>query len=441
MHSEPIVALATPPGRSALAVIRLTGTGSLAVAARVVRGFRSAPDRSARFAGFRDATGALIDRGVYTVFLGPRSATGEDTVEFSCHGGLTVPARLQAALEAAGARPAPRGEFTRRAVLNGKLDLLQAEAVGDLIDAETPVQSRVALGQLEGGLSRRIAGLRRGLLELLALLAYEVDFPEEDDGPVSRERLEEQRAVVGRQLDALLATAPLAERVRRGAMVVLTGRPNVGKSSLFNALLGVDRAVVTEIPGTTRDAIESPAVFLDWPIRLVDTAGLAETRVRLDQLGQAMSRRYLEAADLVVECDDGVVADAVAAGAGVAGAPLLRVRTKSDLGAPDGARLGVSVVTGEGLGEFKSRVVEQLFAAGAALGDLEPALTRDRHRQALERAASELGATRTHLAPGGDPVLAAHHVQEAVRALDQLIGQVDVEEILSQLFSAFCVGK
>jgi tRNA modification GTPase len=441
MPLEPIVALATPPGRSALAVIRLTGAGSLAVAGRVIAGFCATPDRTARLAGFRDASGGLIDRGVYTVFLGPRSASGEDTVEFSCHGGLVVPARLLTALEAAGARPAPRGEFTRRAVLNGKLDLLQAEAIGDLIDAETPVQSRAALGQLEGGLSRRIAGLRQGLLELLALLAYDVDFPEEDAGPVSRERLEAHRATVGGQLDALLATAPLAERVRRGALVVLVGRPNVGKSSLFNALLGVDRAVVTEIPGTTRDAIEAPAVFLDWPIRLVDTAGLAETTDRLDQLGQAMSRRYLEAADLVLECDDGSGPAADGDGAVDQRLPVLRVRTKSDLGPPSRPGLAVSAVTGEGLGELKRRVVERLFVAGAALGDLEPALTRERHRVALESAATELAATRAHLLPGGDPVLAAHHVQAAVGALDQLIGLIDVEEVLGQLFSSFCVGK
>jgi tRNA modification GTPase len=374
----------------------------------------------------------LIDRGIYLVFRGPRSATGEDTVEFYCHGGLAVPARLLAALEAAGARPAPRGEFTRRAVHHGKLDLLQAEAIGDLIDAETPVQGRAALQQLEGGLSRRIAELRSALVELLAWLAYEVDFPEEDDAPVSRQRMEVARASIADQVDALLARAPLSERVRQGGLVVLAGRPNTGKSALFNALLGIDRAVVTEIPGTTRDAIEAHAAFLDWPIRLVDTAGLAETADRLDQLGQAMSRRFLEAADLVLLCDDGAASGSDL----VVPAPTLRVYTKRDLH-PEAPRPGIAVsaVTGAGLDELKREIVRQLFEAGTGLADLEPALTRERHREALTAAARE------QLRGPGDPVLASHHVQQVVRALDLLVGQIDVEEVLGRLFSSFCVGK
>ncbi|MDH4131302.1 MAG: tRNA modification GTPase, partial [Gemmatimonadota bacterium] len=305
MLSDPIVALATPPGRSALAVVRLSGGGAFEVAARVVPSFQPTPPRESRLASFRTVEGELIDRGLYVVFPGPASYTGEDVVEFSCHGGLAVPPRLLAALEAAGARPAHAGEFTRRAVLNGKLDLLQAEAVGDLVDAEVPVQARVALHQLEGGLSRRIVALRASLVELLALLAYDVDFPEEDDGPVPRSRLETLRAGVAGQVERLLVTAPLAERVRCGALVVLSGPPNVGKSSLFNALLGSERAIVTEVPGTTRDAIEAHAEFLGWPVRLVDTAGLGETIDRIEALGQQMSRRYLEEADLVLECGDG----------------------------------------------------------------------------------------------------------------------------------------
>nr|MBP9198407.1 50S ribosome-binding GTPase [Gemmatimonadales bacterium] len=288
MLSDPIVALATPPGRSALAVIRLSGTGAFGIAARVIPSFRADPPRTAHYAAFRDAAGQLIDRGIYLAFPGPRSETGEDVVEFQCHGGLAVPARLVAAIEAAGARPAHPGEFTRRAVMHGKLDLLQAEALGDLIDAEAPAQARAALVQLEGGLTRRIAALRAGLVELLALLAYDVDFPEEDDGPVSRDRIEAARAAVLAGVEQLLGTAPLADRVRRGALVVLAGPPNAGKSSLFNALLGSERALVTEIPGTTRDAIEAHVEFHGWPIRLVDTAGLGEATDRLDALGQAM---------------------------------------------------------------------------------------------------------------------------------------------------------
>ena len=435
MLSDPIVALATPPGRSALAVIRLSGAGAFGIAARVIPGFRADPPRTAHYAAFRDAAGQLIDRGIYLVFAGPRSETGEDVVEFQCHGGLAVPARLVAAIEAAGARPAHPGEFTRRAVMHGKLDLLQAEALGDLIDAEAPAQARAALVQLEGGLSRRIAALRAGLVELLALLAYDVDFPEEDDGPVARDRIEAARATVLAGVEQLLGTAPLADRVRRGALVVLAGPPNAGKSSLFNALLGHERALVTEIPGTTRDAIEAHVEFHGWPIRLVDTAGLGEATDRLDALGQAMGRRFVEGADLVVE-----LGGSAARRLGGSASGRLAVRSKADLGG-EGEGLPVSAVTGQGLAELKRAIVEQLFQSGAGFADLEPALTRERHRVALSTARDALAATATQLGPRGEAVLAAHHVQEAVRALDGLVGVVDVEEVLDRVFASFCVGK
>jgi len=441
MLSDPIVALATPPGRSALAVIRLSGTGAFDVAQRVIRGFRTAPPRVARLASFLDGDRALIDRGLYLAFPGPRSETGEDTVEFQCHGGQVVPVRLLAALEAAGARPAHPGEFTRRAVLNGKLDLLQAEAIGDLVDAEAPAQAKAALLQLEGGLSRRIAALRSAMVDLLAMLAYDVDFPDEDDGPIPRDRIVEHRAEVARQIDRLLATAPLADRVRRGALVVLAGPPNTGKSSLFNALLGSERALVTEVPGTTRDAIEAHADFLGWPIRLVDTAGLGATDDRIEAMGQAMGQRYQQAADLMLCCDDGTLPAAPMPCDAAPPERTLVVRTKVDLGAAAEGEIGVSAVTGEGLGALRRTIVERLYSAGAGLGDLEPALTRERHRVALVRAAEALEGARPHMAPSGDAVLAAHHVQQAVHALDALVGAIDVDEVLDRVFATFCVGK
>jgi tRNA modification GTPase len=444
MLSDPIVALATPPGRSALAVIRLSGRGAFEVAGRVIPAFRTQPVREARLAGFRDSAGELIDRGLYLVFEGPRSETGEDVVEFHCHGGLAVPARLLAAIEAGGARPGRAGEFTRRAVLNGKLDLLQAEGLGDLIDAEATAQARAAISQFEGGLSRRIETLRAGLVDLLALLAYDVDFPDEDDGPVPRERLEGKRKEVAGDIARLLACAPMAERVRAGALVVLAGPPNAGKSSLFNALLGRDRALVTELPGTTRDAIEAHAEFLGWPVRLVDTAGLGDAQDRIDALGQAMSHRYLEAADLVVLCrEEGRAGTAAQTEATFAPGRILEVHTKSDVTSTgkECRGLPVSAVTGAGLDNLRQAVAERLFKDGAVLADLEPALTRERHRVALVEAERSLGDAAPHLVAGGDAVLAAHHVQEAVRALDSLLGAVDIEEVLDRVFASFCVGK
>src|SRR2546422_3976900 len=226
------------------------------------------------------------------------------SVEISTHGGLLVPAEAVAALVAAGARLARPGEFTRRAVLNGKLDLLQAEATADLIDAGSPAQRRRALQQLDRGLSGRLAALRAELLELEALIAYDIDFPEEDEGPVSPARVTAAWRAVRERIAGLVATAPEGERLREGALLVIAGRPNAGKSSLFNALLGRERAIVTEVPGTTRDAIEAYAVIAGFPFRLVDTAGLRDSGDRVEEIGIEVARQYLGAADLVLVCRD-----------------------------------------------------------------------------------------------------------------------------------------
>ncbi|HMU61038.1 MAG TPA: tRNA uridine-5-carboxymethylaminomethyl(34) synthesis GTPase MnmE [Gemmatimonadales bacterium] len=451
MLADPIAALATPPGRSALAVVRLSGRGAFAIAARVVPTFTTAPPRTAHLANFVDGDGTLIDRGLYTVFPGPHSYSGEDLVEFSCHGGFVVPVRLVGALLAAGARQALPGEFTRRAVLHGRMDLLQAEAVGDLIDATAAAQARAALHQIDGGLSRRLADLRTALLDVEALLGYDIDFPEEDDGPVDPARIAERMTELQERVARLLATAPAGERLRAGALVVLAGPPNVGKSSLFNALLGTDRAIVTATPGTTRDAIEAATEFLGWPVRLVDTAGLRESEDEAEQLGVGFSRRYLEAAEVVVVCDDGSGRGAGRQGGSVADlgpatGRMIRVMTKSDLPAslppgPAAPPIHTSAFTGQGLDALKAAIVRTAFGEHATLADLEPGLTRERHRIALTRAQVALQEATPHLAARGDAVLAAHHLREAARALEELIGVVDVDEVLDRVFRSFCVGK
>jgi tRNA modification GTPase len=451
MFSDSIVALATPPGRSALAVVRLSGRSAFEVAARVVPTFIEAPPRTTHLASFVGGDGTLIDRGLYTVFPGPNSYTGEDLVEFSCHGGPVVPVRLVAALLAAGARDALPGEFTRRAVINGRMDLLQAEAVGDLIDATAPAQARSALHQLDGGLSRRLTELRSALLDVEALLGYDIDFPGEDDGPVAPARIAAQMAELQQQVGRLLATAPAGERLRAGALVVLAGPPNVGKSSLFNALLGADRAIVTATPGTTRDAVEAHTTFLGWPVRLVDTAGLRDSEDEAEQLGVGFSRRYMEAAEVVVACE-------VRQGSGARGqggshdefgeltGSVIRAWTKADILAsrPPGLSaqpISTSAVTGEGLEQLKEAVVRMAFGGQVSLANLEPALTRERHRIALTRAQEALRSALPQLVEHHEPVLAAHHLRDAARALEELIGVVDVDEVLERVFASFCVGK
>lgn len=377
-----------------------------------------------------------VDDCLAVCFRAPHSYTGDDLVEISTHGGLVVPGAALAALTAAGARPAAPGEFTRRAVLNGKMDLLQAEATADLIDAGSPAQRRRALQQLERGLSDRLAGLRNEILELEALIAYDIDFPEEDEGPVSPGRVRGAWEVVRDRVADLLKTAPEGERLREGALLVIAGRPNAGKSSLFNALLGTERAIVTEIPGTTRDAIEAHAVIEGFPFRLVDTAGLRESEERVERLGIEISKRYLEAADLILFCRDAAGEEVPDVGT----TPVVEIVTKADLrDRPPGA--SVSIVTGEGLAELRRRLAEVAFGRLLALGDVEPVVTRARHRAALERAVLELDGFWGARESGVDAAAAATHLRAAVLALDDLIGAVTPEDILDRVFAAFCVGK
>jgi tRNA modification GTPase len=286
--------------------------------------------------------------------------------------------------------------------------------------------------------------LREELLDTMALLSYDIDFPDEDDGPVPRDRIVGGLERARHAVDRLLATAPAGFRLHDGALVVLAGRPNAGKSSLFNALLGASRALVTEIPGTTRDTIEAPSEVLGWPVKLADTAGLRDADERLERLGIEVSRRYVAAADLVLLC--------VEAGEDVTPAergllrerPSLLVRSKADLSAGVGADgIRVSAVTGEGLDLLREAVATRLFGDGvrADYADLEPMLTRERHRTALTHAAASLDQARPELRQGGDSVLAAHHLRGAVTALEELIGLVHPEEVLGRVFARFCVGK
>jgi tRNA modification GTPase len=452
--SDPIVALATPAGRSAIALIRLSGKGAFEVAARALRPFHPDPARTVRRVHVvHPATGAPVDEALAACFPAPRSYTGDDLVELSTHGGLLVPAAAVAALVAAGARPARAGEFTRRAVLNGKLDLLQAEATADLIDAGSPAQARRALHQLDRSLSARLGELRSELLELEGLIAYEIDFPEEDEGPVAPERVARAWRAVRDRIAGLLDTAPEGERLREGALLVIAGRPNAGKSSLFNALLGAERAIVTEIPGTTRDAVEAHAVLEGFPFRFVDTAGLRESDDRVEKMGIEVSRKYLAAADLVLFCEDHRETGKGKRETGArdeflaqVSAPVVFVRTKSDLEAPsDGSAvrpsLAVSVVTGVGLRELRARLAEVAFGRLIALGDVEPVVTRARHRGALERALAEVEAFHTARGSGVDAAAAATHLRAAVGALDDLIGVVTPDDVLDRVFASFCVGK
>jgi tRNA modification GTPase len=409
----------------------------------------SSSAREARLCTIHNA-GEALDQALVTAFPGPDSFTGEDVVEISTHGGLLVPASIIAALISSGARQAFPGEFTRRAVTNGKLDLLQAEAIGDLIDARSHTMRRAALGQLDGGLSRRLLALRADLIGLEALIAYDIDFPEEDDGPVPRERINGATQSLISALQRLLATAPIGELIREGAVIVIAGAPNVGKSSLFNALVGRSRAIVTEIPGTTRDAIEAVIGGGTWPLRLVDTAGLRSTDDTVERLGIEVSERYLSEAQVVLACadTDGGLEQTAALIRAKTEAPVLSVRTKSDLvskGDKLPKRAGaipVSAEAGTGLQDLVAAIEATLRTTHGEIVTEFPMLTNARHRHAIDLALSEVlqfeHAWSEEKLP---PTVASVHLRAAVIALEELIGSVDIEDVFDRVFSSFCVGK
>jgi tRNA modification GTPase len=445
---DTIVAAATPNGRGALALIRLSGRDAFSIAAKHLRPLPSQP-RVSQLCSVHDGD-EVLDQALVTLFPGPNSFTGEDTVELSTHGGYLVPDSVIAALVSSGARQALPGEFTRRAVLNSKLDILQAEAIGDLIDARSQAMRRAALGQLDGGLSRRLMQLRSNLIDLEALIVYDIDFPEEDDGPVSREKVERAAAKITESLKALLATAPIGELVREGAIVVIAGPPNAGKSSLFNALLGRSRAIVTELPGTTRDALEAVIDTGEWPLRLVDTAGLRDTEDRLERLGIEVSERYLADAHVVIACGEtpAGLENTVALIAQTSHAFILPVHTKIDLVSQGDesiwppSTLAVSAETGAGLLDLLEIINDVLRKEHGEIAPDVPMLTRARHRHALSLACSEVELFQQAWDENRLPAtVASVHLRTAVLALEELIGTVEIEDVFDRVFSSFCVGK
>lgn len=459
--ADTIVAQATVGARSALAIIRVSGIKAHRIGEALLSPWRATP-RVAYLSTLRDPeSGRVIDRGIVTVYGAPSSYTGEDMIELSLHGGEVGPALAINALLATGARFALPGELTRRALLNGKLDLLQAEAIGDLIDARSRAMYDVALEQLAGHLSARLNTLREEIIEMEALLAYDVDFPEEDDGPISASRIELAAGAALASIDGLLATAVTGEMIRSGAAVVIAGAPNAGKSSLFNALVGTKRAIVTDIPGTTRDALEAMIDIAQWPVRLVDTAGLRASEDMVERLGIEVAEQQVKNAAVVLVCGESVesLSPAIESVRRLTTASLIAVGTKSDAGGiPNDAvaallelhrvsgnlvYVAVSARTGAGLESLARGIVAILERDRAPLSGDNPVLTRERHRVALASARSEVAAFLEIWkgASGLPATVAAVHLFSARGHLEELVGVLDVEDVLDRVFSSFCVGK
>lgn len=436
-----------------MAVVRLSGPGALRIAAKLAGRGRSSPggwrDRRAQLTTLLcPQSGEALDRSVVTLFRGPGSYTGEDVVEISTHGGYAIPRSVVEACVALGARRAEAGEFTARAYLNGKFDLTQAEAVADLVSARSAKGRKVALHQIERGLGERIAALREEVVGLGALLVHHIDFPGEDDAPTPIAEIAARAGEVADQVERLLATAPVGEALREGALTVLAGRPNTGKSSLFNALIGTERAIVTEEPGTTRDALEALVEIDGLPFRLVDTAGLRSGGAgRVERIGIEVARRYLAGANVVLYCREAgrsATEDEESFLAEV-GAPVVRLCTKADLGGGRGAcddgGIAVSTVSGEGLSALRERLRELVFGGVVESCNEVPVVTRARQARHLATAHAEVGALGGALRAGVPPEVASAHLKTAESALEEILGVVSNEDVLDRVFGDFCIGK
>ena len=449
---DTIAAISTAPGRAAIAVVRVSGPRVPEIIERTLGS--ALPERQPTLRWLHHPeSGEAVDRVLATYYPGPRSYTGEEMLELSCHGGPLAPQLVLDAIQASGSRPAQPGEFTRRAYLNGKLDLLQAEAILDLVEGRSAAQHRAAVHQLDRGLSRRIEELRDAVIRCEALLVYEIDFPEEDEGPVPPEEIDAAAREVVDLIGRLLETAADGELIREGALVVIAGRPNAGKSSLFNALCGVERVIVTDEPGTTRDAVEAVISLGGYPFRLVDTAGLCEARAQVERMGIEVARRYLAGADVVIFCAEAGRAlseEEIGFLGELDAAAVFLVRTKSDLagGRPAGSAMEptapqvvVSSHTAEGLGELRERLVETVFSGALARDAEAPLITRERHARDLRRARAELDAFLQARASGTAPEVAATHLRAAAAALEEMLGVIAPDDLLARVFSEFCIGK
>ena len=456
-----IAAIATGHSPTAIGIVRVSGQGCFACCDRVYRAFNGSPfsqqtPRNMVFGEMLDAQGRVIDQGLAVRFPGPRSYTGEDSAEFHCHGSPVVLRELLGALFAAGARQAKAGEFTRRAFLNGRLDLTQAEAVIDLIDAETASAARNAAAQLDGGLRRVLEPIQDALLDVTSRFYAVVDYPDEDIEDIRPEQVAQALDSSAAALDQLLATCQRGKVLKSGVRTAIVGRPNAGKSSLLNALAGFDRAIVTDIPGTTRDTVEESVLCGGVLLRLTDTAGIRDTEDTVEQLGVERSRKALEAADLVLAVVDGSVPpteeDLEVLRLAAKASRWIAVFSKCDLwdtktrsvgvigqvGAP-AATVSLSAVTGQGLDRLEAAVAA-LFPAGEA-SDSGGLLTDQRQEEAARRARDAVRRAKEALDAGLTPDAILTDAEEALDALGELTGRTAKEEIVSRIFSRFCVGK
>lgn len=455
MHAEhdTITALATGPGEYGIAVIRLSGPLACAAVDGLVTRTTRQPDWTARrlYHGFvHDGSGDRVDEVMAVIFPGSATVTGEDCAEIHCHGGRLLVRRILDLLVASGLRLAEPGEFTRRAFFNGRIDLSRAEAVADLIHARSDTSRRLAMAQLEGGLFRTVQALRAEIIELLALIEAYVDFPDEEIGALDAEQLTVGASRLQREFTRLIDGYEQGRIVRDGASLLILGRPNVGKSSLLNVLVGEERAIVSAIPGTTRDTVEESIVLSGLPIRVIDTAGIRDSDDQIEAQGVERALAKLASADLVLLVYDaaaGFLAEDQALLSRCAGRPVLLVGNKADL--PQGLAappaelpaLAISCRIGSGLELLPERIAAILtpdvsgeVAAQALICDL-------RHKEALLQARAALVSFERLMQDEAPTELAACELRGALNALGEITGETTPDDILDRIFSRFCIGK
>jgi tRNA modification GTPase len=440
--SDTIVAISTPPGRSGLGVVRLSGPDARAIAARFLSQVDWQPWH-AHLADLLDAQGQSVDQTVVTFFEKPKSYTAEDLIEISCHGSPVVLRHAVERAVEAGARLAEPGEFTLRAFLNGRIDLPRAEAVRDLIEATTLYQARIATQQVSGSVSRRIAPLKVQLLELISLLEAGIDFAEDDVSVAPAAEILHRLAPIQGGITRLVESFRYGGLVHQGLTLAIVGRPNVGKSTLFNRLLEQDRAIVTEIPGTTRDVVSETAAIGGIPVKLFDTAGIRETAERVEALGIERSYQAIADADLalvVIDAsqpphseDDSLIARA--------GPRALIVANKSDLGATSlpGA-IAVSALTGDGIPALRAAILAAVAPEGA-LEQETGFITSLRHERLLRESAEWLEKARGAVKSAIPHEMLLLDLYAALRPIDAITGATTADDILNRIFSTFCIGK
>jgi len=461
--SDTIVAISTPPGLSGIGIVRLSGPEALAIADRLFSpaDSRKTPSRQPSYTllyGHVRDGGAVVDEALLTVMRAPRTYTTQDVVEINCHGGLIPLRRTLELCLREGARLADPGEFTRRAFYFGRIDLAQAEAVADLINAQTEEAAQAALGQLTGRLSRQVEAVRTAVASLLTQMEVEIDFGEDDiDTPSRADTTAQLRATLA-EVTGLLATAAQGKLLRQGAKVALVGRPNVGKSSLMNALLGEERVIVTPIPGTTRDTVAESINVHGVPVLLVDTAGLREVSDEVEQAGVERARRALQEADVVLLVLDRSEPLQEEDRELLAMAPESRtviVVNKCDLegkwnveggtwnvgeSAQRQSCVEVSAKTHQGLDRLREAIAERIGVAGLR-PTAEVIVTNLRHQQALERAQTALQRAIASAESGASEEYLAEDLREALDAVGDITGTTSREEIIDEIFARFCVGK